>query len=128
MVLAVVDDLLFSSKLRAAASAATHPIVFVRKRAEVMAAMREHRPSLVIIDLDRDALDPVGAIGEIRAASEFAAAKIVGFGSHVNTERLQAARAAGCDRPMARSAFVMALPDLMKTSDAQDSSKGTPQV
>ena len=118
MVLAVVDDLLFSSKIRAAASAAAHPIVFVRKRAEVVTAMREHRPSLVIIDLDRDALDPVGVIGDIRTAAEFADTKIVGFGSHVHTERLQAARSAGCDRPMARSAFVIALPDLMKVVDA----------
>ena len=118
MVLAVVDDLLFSSKIRAAAAAADHPIVFVRKRAEVVAAMRGHHPSLVIVDLDRDALDPIGVIGELRAAPEFADAKIVGFGSHVNTERLQAARSAGCDRPMARSAFVVALPDLMKVIDA----------
>ena len=32
--------------------------------------------------------------------------RIVGFGSHVNVERLQAAREAGCDQAMARSAFV----------------------
>ena len=38
MVLAVVDDLLFGSKLRAAAKAAGHRIVFVRNPNEVLAA------------------------------------------------------------------------------------------
>ena len=110
MVLAVVDDLLFQSKIRSAAEAGHGAVVFVRRRDLVIDAMRTHHPSQVILDLDRDALDPLGLIREIRELPEFATTSLVGFASHVHGERLQAAREAGCDRVMARSGFVTALP------------------
>ena len=62
MVIAVVDDLLFSSKIRAVASQTGTQITFVRERAAIVDAVRRGAPTLVIFDLDRDALDPVGAI------------------------------------------------------------------
>ncbi len=114
MILAVVDDLLFGSKLRAAAGVAGTPIVFVRKPEEVPGAIRQHDPDVVVFDLDRDALDPIGVITEIRSAPVRARARLVGFASHVHAERLQQARDAGCDQVMARSAFVAALPGLMR--------------
>ena len=113
MVLAVVDDLLFQSKIRATAQASGREITFVRRRDAAIAAMTGRRPDLVILDLDRDALDPIGLIGEMKQAPELAAIPIVGFGSHVQTARLQSAREAGCDRVMARSGFVAALPELL---------------
>jgi CheY-like chemotaxis protein len=114
MVLAVVDDLLFGSKLRAAAQAAGQPIVFVRQREDILGPMRAHSPDLVIVDLDRDMLDPIGAILAIRSAPEWARVSLAGFASHVHGERMQQARDAGCNQVFARSAFVAALPDLMR--------------
>jgi len=118
MVLAVVDDLLFGSKLRAAAGAAGRRIVFVRQRDKAIGAMREHAPDLIVLDLDRESLDPIGLIREIRAAAEWARLPLVGFASHVHGERLQEARDAGC-KAMARSAFVAALPAMMQPESAQ---------
>ena len=118
MVLAVVDDLLFGSKLRAAAGSAGRRLVFVRRHDEVLGAMREHAPDLVVFDLDRDSLDPIGLIREIRAAAEWSHVPLVGFASHVHGERLQQAREAGCEA-MARSAFVAALPGLMRPTSEQ---------
>ena len=68
MVLAVVDDLLFSSKIRSVAGAAGRPIVFVRKREDVLTGIREHKADVVLFDLDRASLDPVGAIRGIDVA------------------------------------------------------------
>lgn len=116
MVLAVVDDLLFSSKIRSVAGATAQSVVFVRTRNAVLAAMRQHHPSVVVFDLDRDVLDPIGLIREIRSSTEFARAQLVGFASHVHADRLQAAREAGCDRTLARSGFVAALPTLLQPS------------
>lgn len=121
MVLAVVDDLLFSSKIRAAAGATATTVVFVRKRDAVLAVVRAQHPTQVILDLDRDALDPIGLIREIRSAPELAAIQLIGFASHVHADRLQEARTAGCDRVMARSGFVAALPDLLQPAIGQAS-------
>ena len=120
MVLAVVDDLLFSSKIRAVAAAAGESVAFVRNPAHVQAACAEHRPRLVLIDLDRDTLNPIETIAALRrvapADDSSHPLRIVGFGAHVNVERLRAAREAGADQAMARSAFVAALPALLSAA------------
>ena len=54
---------------------------------------------VVVVDLSRpDALDAVRAL---RSAGS--TARVVAYGSHVDRERLAAARSAGCDRVLARS-------------------------
>ena len=113
MVLAFVDDLLFSSKIRSVAEAAGQPVVFVRKRDDILSGIREHKPDVVLFDLDRAPLDPVGAIREIRSHADLAHVKLIGFGSHVHAERFVEAREAGIDSAMARSGFVAALPRIV---------------
>ena len=66
MILAAVDDLLFSSKIRAAAAGAGDAVTFVRNPDNVKAACAEHQPRLVLIDLDRDTLKPIETISMIR--------------------------------------------------------------
>ena len=48
-VIAVVDDLMFSSKIRAAATAAGVTVQFARSRDAALAASREQRPALVVL-------------------------------------------------------------------------------
>ena len=111
-VIAVVDDLLFGSKLRAAARAAGRAIQFVRSRDGVLAALRETGAQLVIIDLDSQPLQPQGVIEDLRALPDGASIRIVGFARHTHPDILRAARAAGCEA-MPRSSFVEVLPGLM---------------
>jgi DNA-binding NarL/FixJ family response regulator len=118
MVIAVVDDLLFSSKIRAVAQAAGAQVVFARSREVALAAAVQHAPGLVIFDLDPRTGDVIDTIRLMRDRCG-PATRMIGFGAHVNVERLQAARDAGCDEAIARSAFVAALRDLMTSSAAE---------
>lgn len=118
MVLAVVDDLLFSSKIRAVAAHAGEAVMFVRNPAGVKTACAEHQPRLVLIDLDRDTLNPIETISNLRSMPA-PVPRIVAFGAHVNVDRLRAAREAGADQVMARSAFVAALPALLGAAGAE---------
>ena len=114
MVIAVVDDLLFSSKIRSAAQASGASVVFARNRDAAVAAAQAGQPRLVIFDLDPRSGDVIETIRSIREVCG-AGARFVGFGAHVNVERLQAARDAGCEA-LARSSFVVALPDLLSAA------------
>jgi CheY-like chemotaxis protein len=116
MVIAVVDDLLFSSKIRAVAQASGAPVTFARSLDAALTAVLDEQAELVIIDLE-GRIDAIAAIRAIRQTAR-PDLRIVGYGSHVNVERLQAARDAGCDQPMPRSAFVAALPGLLVPSSA----------
>ena len=116
MVLAVVDDLLFSSKIRSVAEHVGEPIAFVRARADVVPQLVQSGARTVIFDLERTPLDPVGAITEIRARQDLASVRILAFVRHTNVETIAQARAAGADVVLARSAFFPALPDLLTGS------------
>ncbi len=64
----------------------------------------------LIVDLNQD--HALNAAAEWRRRTGRA---VVGFVSHVDTETITAARAAGIDRILARSAFVAQLPNLLTT-------------
>ena len=115
MVIAVVDDLLFSSKIRAVAQASGAEITFARSRDAAFAAARNPSASLAIVDLESRAGDANEVIRLVREAAG-PDLRIVGYGSHVNVELLESAREAGCNQAMARSAFVAALPSLLAPS------------
>lgn len=105
MIAAFVDDLLFRSKIRAAASHTGAAVSFVRDPADPAL----DAASLAIVDLDGS-----GAIAAVSAlASARPDLRLVGYVSHVNADRIREARAAGAIEVMARSAFVNALPSLL---------------
>lgn len=126
MVLAVVDDLLFSSKIRGAAEHVGESIAFVRARADVVPQLVATGARTVIFDLERTPLDPVGAIREIRAREDLAPVRILAFVRHTNTDTIAQARAAGADVVLARSAFFPALPDLLTGSGTPANRSSSP--
>jgi DNA-binding NarL/FixJ family response regulator len=117
MVIAVVDDLLFSSKIRAVAQAAGGAVTFARSGAAAVEAAKDPAASLAIVDLEGRAGKSIEVIRLLREAAG-PGLRIIGYGSHVNVALLESAREAGCDQAMARSAFVAALPSLLAPASA----------
>ena len=113
MIIAAVADLMFSSRIRAAAGASGADVRFSRTAADLLNDARALRPSLVLLDLNAAPLSPVETIARLKADAETTGIRIVGFVSHVQADVIAAARAAGVDEVMARSAFVSRLPELL---------------
>lgn len=105
MVLVAVDDLLFSSKIRTVAKQAGVDIVFARTPAEILERARAAKPSMAIFDLNSEKADPINTVAAMKADPELASIHTVGFVSHVHTAVIAAARSAGVDEVMPRSAF-----------------------
>jgi CheY-like chemotaxis protein len=114
-VIALVDDLLFQSRIAEAARLAAIDVRFARGVEPLLEACRERPPRLVLADLDSRHLAADEAIQALRAEPALQEVPVLGFVSHVNGERAQAAMAAGCQRVMARGAFVRELPALLQT-------------
>lgn len=111
LVLAVVDDLLFLSRIQEAARGAGVFIAAVRTAAQV----REGAPAAagLIIDLDSPRL-PVGEVmAVLRGGDGGPRIPVIGFFSHVHASRAAEAAAAGCSSALPRSAFVRELPRLL---------------
>ncbi|HEX6464086.1 MAG TPA: response regulator [Vicinamibacterales bacterium] len=112
-VLAAVDDFLFRSKIRAVAKHVGVDVHFAQTQEEILAQARALRPGLVIIDLNSPKADPVATISALRANPDTASVRTIGFASHVHVDLINAARRAGADQVLPRSAFAMNLADIL---------------
>jgi len=111
-VLALVDDLLFLSRIREAGRAAGIEVRAVRGAPDLLGAARQDG-RLVLVDADSERLPWEAAVAALRAEPMTAALPVIAFVSHVRADRAEAARAAGASRVLARSAFVNQLPELV---------------
>jgi len=114
MILAVLDDLMFTSKIKTAATQLGVTVTFARSADAAKAALEANRPSLVIFDLNNGRIDPLGIVRDMKANPLLASIPTVGFVSHVQTDLIDAARAAGVGDVMARSAFVAQLGAILR--------------
>jgi len=111
-VVALVDDLLFLSRMREAARPSGVEVLSARDAADLIAAVREGA-RLVVVDADGTRLPWSDAVAALRAESRLPPVPVVAFFSHVDADRGAAARSAGCDRVVPRGAFVRELPGLL---------------
>lgn len=118
MILVAVDDMLFSSKIRATAKLVGVELVFARTPADIMAQARTLKPSLVIFDINSGKADPINTVAALKSDPELKHIPTAGFVSHVDTSLIAAARGAGMDEVMARSAFAANLPQIL-TADRE---------
>jgi CheY-like chemotaxis protein len=110
--IALVDDLLFLSRIREAGRAAGIEVRSVRGASDLLAAARQ-QGRLVLVDADSERLPWQAALSALRAEPALSALPVIAFVSHVRADLAEAARAAGASRVLARSAFVKELPELV---------------
>lgn len=115
MIVCVMDDLLFSIKIKNAAKSLGVDLYFERS-AGVVETVRAKQPRLVILDLNAERLAPMAAIAALKADPELRGIPTLGFVSHVDTAAIDAARAAGIDRVLARSAFAAQLAEILTSA------------
>jgi PleD family two-component response regulator len=112
-ILAVVSDLFFSVKIIDAAKRAGLALEFVKDSKDVIEKAGQ-KPSLIIFDLNFDAIEPLNLITKLKENAETKSVSLLGYLSHVQGELKLRAQDAGCDMVMARSAFSLNLPQIFK--------------
>lgn len=118
-ILAAVDDFLFRSKIRATAKHVNADVRFAQTSDEMLAQARDLKPSLIIFDLNSQKMDAIAAIAALKADTATAGLRAIGFASHVHTELIAAARNAGADEVLPRSAFAGRLADILQAGAAK---------
>ena len=103
-VVAYVPDLMDRSKVAAAGP----PVSFVPTPAALVEAAEG--AAVAVVDLGRP------GVAAVLPALVATGVRVVAFGSHVDRDTLDAARAAGCEEVLPRSAFFRDLPSLLGTS------------
>ena len=116
MIVCAIDDLIFSIKVSTAAKSLQADVYFERSGDRLLETIRDKRPSLVIFDLNSARLRPLDAIAALKRDPDLLGTRTLGYVSHVDTATIDAARAAGIDQVMARSAFVTQLGEILTTA------------
>jgi PleD family two-component response regulator len=121
-VLAAVEDLLFKSKISETASTLGIEASFPRNPKRLLEALRESPPDLLVLDLNSARFEPLSLLRSVKSDEATSDVPTVGFLSHVQKDLAVAAREAGCDRIVARSAFTRDLPHILagRTPDTID--------
>ena len=113
MILAVVDDILFLSKIQ---ETAKHLGVALQPAgpADALNLAIADVPSALIIDLNHGSGKALEVLRGLKSEVKTKDIAVIAFVSHVQNELIAAARAAGCDQVLARSAFVKQLASLLQ--------------
>jgi CheY-like chemotaxis protein len=121
-VLGAVEDLLFKSKISETASQLGMEASFPRSPKKLLDALRESPPDLLVLDLNSARFEPLTLLRDVESDEALRDVSTVGFLSHVQKDLAVAAREAGCDRVVARSAFTRDLPKILsgETPDTID--------
>jgi CheY-like chemotaxis protein len=112
-VMTVVEDIFFLARIEQVARklGVTLKSVSIAQATESVA---DATPSAIILDLNHSSCPVPEIIRALKANPATQAIPTVGFVSHVQSDVIAAARAAGCDLVLARSAFTRQLPDLLR--------------
>src|SRR5271166_2650228 len=117
-------DLIFTSKVTGTARDLGHRVLVAGTSSLALAMIEQWQPRVVFIDLTAgDLVAPVALVAYQELAGPGTA--FLAFGSHVDTEALAAARAAGCDPVMPRSKFSAYLPELIRRYFQSAGSRGS---
>jgi len=108
----LTTNVLFSSMVTGTASAQGHQVAVAENLAEALDLCRDRPCNYVIVDLGMSELSMQSAVSQLRALT--GPIPMIAFGSHIDKERLDEARAAGCDEVMPRSKFSAELPALLR--------------
>jgi CheY-like chemotaxis protein len=127
MIVAVVDDLLFLSKIE---QTAQHLGVAVKSAqpADLLDLASEDIPKALILDLNHRSGKALEVVRTLKSDVKAKNIAVVAFVSHVQTELIAAARDAGCDLVLARSAFVSQLPSLLKRFSGPEKDSGVNEL
>ena len=124
MVVFLVDDLFFSIKIKTAARLVNAEVYFERNGANTLETIREKQPHLVVFDLDSVKLRPIETVATMKADPTLRSVATLGFVSHVHADTIAAARAAGIDQVLARSAFADRLGSILTAGTPANAGQG----
>lgn len=113
-IVAVVDDLLSSSKITGSLQPHGHKVRVLGNPGPALDYIRSSKPGLVIIDLGLNLGNPFEVIRSIKRQSDL---PILAYTNHTDRDGIEKATSLGCDKVVARSTFFDTMPYLVGSLD-----------
>jgi CheY-like chemotaxis protein len=116
-VAALIDDLLFGSKVKGGLEAAGHEVDLISGGVEAWDEVGGI--DVLVVDLTADDVDAIGLVETLAAGGELRGVRTLGFFAHVQPEVRERALAAGFDQVVPRSRMAREGPELVDRLVAQ---------
>ncbi len=114
MILVAVRDLLFGSKIDAAAKRLGVEIAWAPRNVPLSLVAFERRPPLILADLGE-----AGVMRELRAIrARSPATRVIGFLGHLQTDLMDEARSIGVEEVLTRGQLSASLDDVLQRAGA----------
>ncbi|MGE5487090.1 MAG: response regulator [bacterium] len=113
-ILAALEELFFTVKITDAAKRAGMSVEFVKTPDELIERAKAEKPSLIIIDLNFNAIEPLKLIPRVKRDPELRGVSVIGYLSHIQGELKQKAHETGVDMVLARAALSQNLQQILK--------------
>jgi len=108
-VILAVRDLVFRSKILAAAERLGADVKIAPRGTPLAQAARDLGPGTLILDLGEP-----GVVDQVPAAKGAGATRVVGFLGHLQTDLMEASQRAGVDEVLTRGQFVQRLDEILR--------------
>lgn len=119
-ILAVVEDIFFLTKIQQTAKQLGIAVESLEPDA-LRGRLISGGANAIFLDLNHRSGKAVAVLETLKGNPSTRMVPVIAFLSHVQTDLAQAARAAGCDRVLARSAFNQQLPSLLRELSEEQS-------
>ncbi len=113
-VLALVSDLLFSSRIEAVAREIGVEVEFVISPQEFSRRVADRQPHLVLVDTQARGIPWMEMIRRAKADPTTNSVPVLAFGKHTEVDLIRNARLAGCDRFVSNNQFFREMPQLIR--------------
>lgn len=110
-IVAIVDDLLFSSKITGSLQPHGHKVKVLGSPGPALDYIRSSKPGLVIIDLGLNLGNPFELIQNIKKEDDL---HILAYTNHTDKEGIEKATSLGCNKVVPRSLFFDTMPYLVE--------------
>lgn len=113
MAILASENVLLVSRVTNSLCQLKYRVMDLRDPQVLPAAVREHQPMIVLLDLDLRNHDAVPVLGRLKSDAELKHTLILAFGHRDNEPLLEQARAAGADMVTTSDAVASYLPSLL---------------
>jgi DNA-binding NarL/FixJ family response regulator len=112
-ILAYVEDIFVTAKIRELARAADRDVRFIRDRGTDK-RLSATVPELVLLDLTAETLRPMELIQQIKETPEWASCRVVAYAPHARAELMEEANRLGADIVLPKSGFTQKLAEILQ--------------
>lgn len=113
-VVAVLDDMFFSSKIKQAANQTAVNLEIFKNAEGLIESLTSEAAKLIIVDLNSKKFDSLALIKDIKARADLNEILIIGYLPHVEEELKKESVLVGCDVVMPRSRFSRELVQILE--------------